>query len=122
MLYNDIITYNHNNITYTGTVQINVPGISNPIIIGNITVAIAVEEDFSNVTTIGYVTFDYVPGGIVTIEASQEQAEALVGASAIYINSSSGEIGIVTQESGAVTQSDAPYLTTALAEVSIESV
>lgn len=96
MLYNDIITYNHNNITYTGTVQINVPGISNPIILNNITVVISVEEDFSNATTVGYVTFDYVPGGIVTIEATQDQAEALVAASTIYISSNSGEVSIET--------------------------
>ena len=96
MLYNDLITYNQTNITYTGTIQINVPGISNPIILNNITVVISVEEDFSNATTVGYVTFDYVPGGIVTIEATQDQAEALVAASTIYISSNSGEVSIET--------------------------
>lgn len=94
MLYNDIISYNHNNITYTGTVQINVPGISSPIILSDITIVISVEQDFSNATTVGYVTFDYVPGGIVTVESTQSQAEALVSASTIYIDSTSGEVSI----------------------------
>jgi len=94
MLYNDLITYNQTNITYTGTIQINVPGISNPIILNNITVVISVTEDFSNATTVGYVTFDYVPSGIITIDATQDQADALVTADIIYINSASGEVAI----------------------------
>jgi len=73
MLYNDIITYNETNITYTGVVQINVPGISNPIILNNITFVIFSAEDFSNATTIGYVTFDYVPNGIITFENFKDE-------------------------------------------------
>lgn len=94
MIYNDIISYNHNNITYVGIVQINVPGISNPIILNNITVVISVTQDYSNATTVGYVTFDPVANGIVTIESTQSQAEALVSASTIYIDSISGEVSI----------------------------
>jgi hypothetical protein len=96
MLYNDLINYNQTNITYVGVVQINVAGISNPIILSNITVAIATEPDYSNATTIGFVTYDFAPTGILTIESSQEVAEALVGAEMIYINSASGEVSIET--------------------------
>lgn len=94
MFYNENITYNRTQVTYSGVVRINVFGISNPIILNNITVVISVDEDFSTATTIGYVTFDYVPNGIITIEATQDQAEALVAASTIYINSNSGEVSI----------------------------
>jgi hypothetical protein len=96
MLYNDLITYNQTNITYTGTIQINVPGISNPIILNDVTVVVSTEPDYSNATTIGYVTYDFAPTGILTIESTSEQAQALVEAQLIYINSASGEISIET--------------------------
>jgi len=87
MLYNDLITYNQTNITYTGTIQINVPGLSNPIILGNVTVVISAEADYSNATTIGIVSYDFAPSGIVTIQSGQEQSEALVSADIAYIDS-----------------------------------
>jgi hypothetical protein len=96
MLYNDLITYNHNNITYTGTIKINVPGIPSPIILGNVSVAISTNPDYSNATTIGVVSYDFAPNGILTIEATQDQAEALVSADFIYINSASGEVSVET--------------------------
>lgn len=96
MLYNDSLIYNQTNITYSGTVNINVPSIINTIILSNVTVVILTEPDFSNATTIGVVTYDFAPTGILTIEATAEQAEALVAAEIIYINSASGEISIET--------------------------
>lgn len=96
MLYNDIITYNQTNITYTGTVQINVPGISNPIILSDILVVVSTEPDYSNATTIGIVTYDFAPTGEIIIEATQDQAEAIVQAQVLLINSVSGEISIQT--------------------------
>jgi len=96
MLYNDLITYNQTNITYTGTIQINVPGISNPIILNNVTVVVSTEPDYSNATTLGIVTYDFAPTGILTIEANQDQAEAISSADILYINSASGEISIET--------------------------
>lgn len=94
MKYNDIITYNHNNVTYTGIVKINVPGILNAIILNNVSVAISTNPDYSNATVVGVVTYDFTPSGILTIEATQDQAQALVGAEIIYINSASGEISV----------------------------
>lgn len=86
MKYNDIISYNQPNVNYIGTLVINVPGISNPIIVHNVDIAIGVTEDFSNATTIGVVSYDLAPSGIITIEASLEQAYALANATAIAIS------------------------------------
>lgn len=94
MFYNENITYNRTQVTYSGVVRINIFGISNPIVLNNITIIVAAKEDFSNATTVGFVTFDYVPGGIVTIESTQTQAEALISANTIYIDSASGEVSI----------------------------
>jgi hypothetical protein len=93
MLYNDLITYNQQNITYIGTIQINVPGLSNPIIVGDITVVISVEEDFSNMTTIGFITYDFTPSGIMSFEATEDQAYAISQSSTVYI-SPTGEVAI----------------------------
>ena len=87
MLYNDIITYNHNNITYSGILYINVIGISSPIVVNNITVVVSTEADYSNATTMGVVTYDISPSGIITIEATSDQAAAITEASTIYLNS-----------------------------------
>lgn len=86
MKYNDIISYNEANVTYQGTLVINVPGLVNPIVVHNINIAIGIIEDFSNATTIGVVSYDLAPTGIITIEASLEQAHALSGAKSIVIS------------------------------------
>lgn len=86
MKYNDIISYNEPNINYVGTLVINVPGIINPIVVHNVNIAIGVIEDFSNLTTIGVVSYDLAPTGIITIEASAEQAYALAEAKSIIIS------------------------------------
>lgn len=91
MLYNDIASYNHNNITYSGIIQLNVPGLSSPIIIGNLSVVISVEPDYSNATTIGIITYDFAPSGEIILETTQDQAEAITQAEILIINSISGE-------------------------------
>lgn len=88
MKYNDIISYNQPNVNYIGTLVINVPGISNPIIVHNVNIAVGVIEDLSNATTIGLVSYDLAPTGIVTIEANIEQAYALSNATSILISPS----------------------------------
>jgi hypothetical protein len=124
VLYNDLITYNHNNITYTGTIKINVPGISSPIILGNVSVLISTNPDYSNATTIGFVTYDFAPNGILTIESTEEQAEALVSADFIYINSVSGEVAIQSKEDQGqiVVSADFTNTNSPSAEVSVESI
>lgn len=96
MLYNENIGYNDPSVTYIGTVYISVPGISNPIVIGNLTVVFPslTSQDYSNATTIGFISYEFSPSGILTIEATQDQAQALVEANFVYINSASGEVSI----------------------------
>lgn len=125
MLYNDTVSYNQTNITYTGTVNINVPSILDTIVLGNITVVILTEPDFSNATTIGFVTYDFAPTGVLTIEATVEQAQALVAAEIIYINSISGEILTVettAEQAGALVAAEVGYAKSASGEISMETI
>ena len=121
MKYNDLITYNHNNITYNGTIHINVPGLSNPIILNNITVVVATEPDYSNATTMGLVTFDLAPSGIMTIEATDEQAYAISESSTIYLVPSA-ETSLTETSSGLEGSIKASLLISNNGEISIESV
>lgn len=80
MLYNENITYNQSGFNYVGTIIINVEGLSTPIIINNVNVAISTSEDYSNATTIAVISYDIYPEGVITIQATQSQADALVEA------------------------------------------
>jgi hypothetical protein len=89
MLYNDSITYNQSNISYFGSLIINIAGISNPITIGNINVIQVAGEDYSNSTTIAVMSIDYTSSGVMTIQVSSSQAGAIYQAS-----QKSGEIAL----------------------------
>lgn len=121
MLYNDLITYNQTNITYNGTIKINVPGISDPIILGGITVFVSTEPDYSNATTVGLVTYDFAPTGILTLETTEDQAFAISQASAIYLVPSS-ETSTAEIYSYSEGSTGSNVITSASGEVTIESV
>lgn len=91
MLYNDLITYNQANITYNGTLIINVDGIQNPIILNNVTVYFGINEDYSNATTIATLTIDYASTGIITLDVLDDQIAVISQSIA-----SAGESGILT--------------------------
>ena len=93
MLYNSNLTYNNPNYLYTGTLIINAPSLANPIILNNIVVFYATNEDFSNFTTIAVSSID-ITGNEISVEASDDQVEALASASIISI-SGDAEITIV---------------------------
>jgi len=120
MLYNDIITYNQSQVSYNGTLVINVAGQENPIILNSVTVFVGAEPDYSNATTIGLVTVDLRPTGIISIGATDEQAYAIASSSSIYLIPSSE-----TQSTGSIQDfaeggsATVAILTTA--EISIEN-
>lgn len=89
MLYNDTIGYNAQGINYQGTVILNIPSIGSTLVLENINVVISLNEDFSNYTTIGTISLEYSESGVITIEASPEQAYAITQAETIYVNDSS---------------------------------
>jgi hypothetical protein len=80
MLYNENITYDQPGLSYVGTIIINVEGLLDPIIISNVNVAITTSQDYSNATTVAVLSYDIYPEGIITIQATQSQANALVEA------------------------------------------
>lgn len=107
MLYNDIITYNHNNVSYIGTLYLNIVGFSNPIILNNVNVIFTNETDFSNATTIGIVSYDISPSGIITISGTESQLYGVSDSSTIYLvpqseSSASFESGNTAESGGAV--------------------
>jgi hypothetical protein len=78
MLYNDSISYNQPGVSFLGSVTISVPGLSLPILIGNINVFFSQEIDYSNSTNIGIVTVNYAPSAIVYLENDYSSSSALV--------------------------------------------
>lgn len=80
MLYNENITYDQPGLSYVGTIIINVEGLLDPIIISNVNIAITTSQDYSNATTVAVLSYDIYPEGIITIQATQSQANALVEA------------------------------------------
>jgi hypothetical protein len=93
MLYNDIISYNEPNVIYDGTLVIRVPGILNPISVYPIVVIIDPIQDYSNFTTVAVTSVEVSGTGIVTIETSDQNAEALIGSTVVVVRPS-GEISI----------------------------
>jgi hypothetical protein len=85
MLYNEAITYNQANTTYTGDLYIYVASIENPIIVNNVSFFFVSNQDYSNLTTISVISVDVSPEGRISIEAYPDQVNALLGASMIGI-------------------------------------
>lgn len=71
------ITYSEPLVSYAGTLIINVEGLSNPIILNNINVITNTRQDYSNASTIGVMSIDYAPTGVVTLEVVSNQTEIL---------------------------------------------
>jgi hypothetical protein len=92
MLYNQSLTYDQPAISYSGTLVINIEGISNPITLNNISVLTLTSQDDSNQTTIGVTSIDYAPSGIITVSAPIQQLAVI--SQAITNSAYSGEISI----------------------------
>jgi hypothetical protein len=87
MLYNDIIDYNQSSIQYNGTIVLIIEGILNPVILNNIKVNFGGEEDYSVASSIGVISVDLAPTGVITIQALEKEGAALIQASEITIHS-----------------------------------
>ena len=66
----------------------------NPIILNNITIFYTSNEDYSNLTTIGVLSIDINPQGIVSIQVLDEDVDAISSAQIISVGAS-GEISII---------------------------
>lgn len=104
MLYNENASYNFPSMSYAGTLIINVPGLSSPIILNSITVITDTREDYSNATTIGVVAIDYSPTGVVTIDVASSYAGVI--SQSIDSITASGQIvvEVMNNYSGLVSQ------------------
>lgn len=87
MLYNDIINYDQSNVQYSGTVILIIEGISNPVILNDIKINFGGKEDYSVATTIGVISIDLDPTGVITIETLEREGAALIQAREITIHS-----------------------------------
>jgi len=105
MLYNDFISYNETNVTYNGTLILNVLGLNSPVIVNNATVLFSTVEDTSNFTTMGIISYDVDPYGIMTLEVTQDQADAILEANFIVIETSA-EVQMAQDQSGAVVEAN----------------
>ena len=87
MLYNDLIDYNQSGIQYNGTVVLIIEGILNPIILNDIKVNFGGKQDYSVASSIGVISVDLAPTGVITIQALEKEGAALIQASEITIHS-----------------------------------
>lgn len=87
MRYNDLIAYNQPGVAYDGTVILKIEGILNPIILNNIMINFGGNQDYSVATTIGVISLDVDPTGVITIEALAKEGAALIQAKEITIHS-----------------------------------
>lgn len=95
MKYGEAIAYNSPNITYNGTLAIYASSLSSPIILNNVTIFYSSNEDYSNYTTIGILSLDTSPDGVIFITVLDEDVAAIASAEVIYINADA-EISIIT--------------------------
>jgi hypothetical protein len=94
MIYNEAITYDSPNVSYNGTLIIYADSLINPIVLNNITIFYASNEDYSNLTTIGVISMDISPQGIVSVEVLDKDVSAILSAQVISVGTP-GEISIV---------------------------
>lgn len=76
MLYNSPITYSQASVFYAGAVSILAPSLTSPILINNITLLVFANEDYTNQTTIGIISLNYAPSGILEIQVLDEDVQA----------------------------------------------
>jgi hypothetical protein len=95
MIYNEAITYDSPNVSYNGTLIIYANSLINPIVLNNITIFYSSNEDYSNLTTIGVISMDISPQGIVSVEVLDKDVSAILSAQVISVGTP-GEISIVS--------------------------
>lgn len=121
MLYDDLISYNESNVAYNGTLILNIIGLSNPVVVGNARVIISTSEDFSNFTTGGVITYDINSYGIMTMEVTDEQANAILEADFIVISTAAEAQTINDPQSTIVLEADINSSETA-AEIKVTNI
>lgn len=94
MLYNENILYNSEAVVYSGEIILNIEGVHSPIRIPQATVIFGTIEDYSNVTTIGLISIDTDPYGIMTFSTTDAQADAIIQAETIIVSPNS-EVSII---------------------------
>lgn len=86
MRYDDILIYDSNNITYNGTLVINVPGITDPLRINDVSIVIVGDVDYSNYTSGGSIQIDLVPTSEISFTLTDVQAIAIMSMDTINIS------------------------------------
>lgn len=94
MIYNEAINYNSPNVTYNGTLIVYASSLINPITLRNLTIFYSSNEDYSNYTSIGVISIDISPQGIISVEVLDDDVAALVSAEVISIGQNN-EISII---------------------------
>jgi UTP-glucose-1-phosphate uridylyltransferase len=94
MKYGEAIAYNSPNVSYDGILIIYADSLINPIVLNNITIFYASNEDYSNLTTIGVLSIDINPQGIVSVEVLDKDVSAISSAQVISVGVS-GQISII---------------------------
>ncbi len=95
MLYNANFNYDNPNYSYSGTLIINAPSLVSPIVLNDIIISYALNEDYSNYTTIAVVSMDISPSGVLTLEVLDNDVSAISSAQVIAIGTT-GEVSIVS--------------------------
>jgi hypothetical protein len=92
--YNSALTYNEQHFIYNGSLIISAPSLPYPISIGDVTVLINPTEDYSNFTSVGIVSYDFVPSGVISIQATDSQYQAITNSNVLILNTYSGELSV----------------------------
>lgn len=120
MLYNDLISYNQSGVSFNGSLKISAPGLSAPIIIGDINIFFSSEIDYSHSSTIGVVTVTYAQSGLVSYEMLDQLGSALVSYS-IAEAGSEAQLSIETDDQTAIAIANATKINVnSYSEISIE--
>ena len=94
MIYNEAVTYSSSNITYDGTLVIYASSLIDPITLNNVTIFYSANQDYSNYTSIGVVSVDISPYGVITVEVLDQDLSALISAQVISVGVNN-EIAII---------------------------
>ena len=85
MLYNDNIVYNSEAVSYVGELIMYIQGVHSPVVLPQATIIFDLNEDYSNATTIGLISIDTNPYGIMTFSTTESQANAILQAETIIV-------------------------------------
>lgn len=94
ILYNDSVAYDQSGFSYLGDLVLVVPGLDSSIVLSNVKIFYTENIDYSNNSTIGLITVDNKPFGVIEFQQIDENSYSTIQSVRILAVGSNSTISI----------------------------